>query len=73
MKYVCTLDICIFREYTLDVVIHGDFLNVNRCGHTESGRTAEFDKAELLQTVQSVHASLSVENSERLCEKMKLN
>lgn len=45
-------------------------ITVNRCCHIESGRPAEFDKTELLQAVQPVHASLSAEDGQRFCEKI---
>ena len=46
-------------------------LIVNRCGHIESGRPTELDKAKLLQTLQPVHASLPAEDGQRFREKMR--
>jgi len=47
-------------------------LIIDRCGHIESGRSTELDKAKLLQTLQPIHASLSAKDDQRFCEKMKL-
>jgi len=44
---------------------------VDRCGHIESGRPTELDKAKLLQTLQPVHASLSAEDGQRFREEMR--
>jgi len=44
---------------------------VDRCGHIESGRPTELDKAKLLQTLQPVHASLSAEDGQRFREKIR--